>query len=108
MEELIPAGQSELIGRGYSEEEVAHIYELGRLSLENGQLRSAKVIMSGLNEVAPDYAPAWLAMSYVFIVENDFDKAVFSARQALRINPSLTEATLYLAACLISTGELAS
>ena len=52
--------QGELVRRSYSDEEVATLYELGRFCLENGDTRRAEAIMYGLNEVAPDFCPAWL------------------------------------------------
>jgi tetratricopeptide (TPR) repeat protein len=95
----------EAVKGGYSDEEIAHIYELGRLYLENGCLLQAEVIMHGLNEVCPDFAAAWLATSYISIQNKDHDNAIFAAKQALRINPEFTEATLYLVACLMTTGD---
>lgn len=98
-------GGSDLVRRGYAEEEISSIYELGRLCLENGSLRQAETILLGLTEVAPDYAPAWLGMSYIHIQNRNFDGAIFAARQALRIDPNFTEAMLYLVACLLTTGD---
>lgn len=90
---------------GYTEEEILSIYELGRLSLENGNILSAEVIMHGLNEVAPDFPAAWLATSYINIQHKDYDSAIYAAKQALRIAPEFTEAVLFLSACLMTTGD---
>ena len=51
----------ELPKRGYSEEEVSHMYGLARLHLENGNIRGAESIFTGLREIAPDFAPAHLS-----------------------------------------------
>lgn len=95
----------ELSKRGYSEDEVTQIYALGRRSLENGQVHQGEVIMQGLTRVVPDFAPAWLALAYVHIVNKHWDEALFCSRQALRIDPDFTAATLYLIACLLTTGD---
>ena len=99
---------SEIVKRGYSDEEIANIYELARFSLENGDLRRAEIIASGLVEVAPEYAPAWLVMSYIHIQNKAYDSAVQAARQALRVDAQSVEATLYLTACLMTTGDFNS
>jgi tetratricopeptide (TPR) repeat protein len=91
--------------RGYSDEEVAHIYELGRFFLENGDFRRADTIMRGITEVAPDFAPGWLARSYIHIQAREYDEAIQMARQAFRCDPDMVEAVLYLAACLLTTGD---
>jgi len=97
---------SEVLKRGYSDEEVAHLYELGRFFLENGDVRRAELIITGLTEVVPDFAPAWLGMSYIHMQTRNLDGAIFAARQALRVDPGFVEATLFLATCLLTTGDL--
>ena len=96
---------SEVLKRGYADEEIAHIYELGRLCLENGDIRRAETVLSGVTQIAPEFAPAWLGMAYVHIQNRSLDDAIFAARQALRLDPDFTEALLYLIACLLTTGE---
>lgn len=96
---------SEVLKRGYADEEIGHIYELGRLCLENGDIRRAEVILTGVTEIAPEFAPAWLGMAYVHIQNKNYDDAVFAARQALRLDPEFTEALLYLVACLLTIGD---
>lgn len=97
---------SEVLKRGYSDEEIAHLYELGRFFLENGDLRRAEVLLTGITEVAPEFAPGWLGMAYIQIQSKNIDGAIFSARQALRVEPGMAEAILYLATCLLTTGDL--
>ena len=99
---------SEVLKRGYSDEEVANIYELGRLSLENGNIRRAEAIMSGLVEVAPDFSSAWLGMAYIHIQNRDFEAALQATRQALKVDPNFSPAMLYLVACLLTTGDYSS
>lgn len=98
-------GSTELTRRGYSDEEVEQIYELGRLFIESGQLRKAELIMHGLNEVAADYYPAWLASAYLHLLAQDYDTAVLACQNALRLNAEGPEAMLLLAACLLTTGD---
>ncbi len=93
--------QVSLLQKEYSEEEIALLYELARFYLENGQLKSAESILEGLVAVAPDFAQAWLARSYLHILSGDFDAAIFCSRQALRIQPDFAEANLYLATCFL-------
>jgi len=97
---------SEILKRGYTDEELGHLYELGRFFLESGDLRRAEVVLTGVTEVAPEFAPAWLGVAYINIQNKNMDGAIFSARQALRVEPGLVEAILYLATCLLTTGDL--
>jgi len=96
---------SQVLKRGYSEEEVDSIYELGRLFLENGDLRRAEVIMAGLIEVAPDFAPAWLAASVMHVQKGNIEEAISTAERALQVQPDSAEAMLLLSACLLTTGD---
>ena len=98
----------EPISSGYSDDEVSHLYELGRFMLENGELRRAESVFLGLNKAAPDFASAWLGMSYVHIHDKNWDEAIHCARQALRIQPDSNVAMLYLVACLLTTGDFNS
>lgn len=96
---------SGLVKREYSADEIELLYELARYHLENGRLRAADTILEGLVAVAPDCANAWLAKSYVAIVEHDYDAAIFAARQALRIEPNLSAANLFLASCFLRSED---
>lgn len=81
------------------------MYELGRFSLENGDLRRGEAILTGISEVAPDFAPAWLGLSYIHIQNRNLDSAVHCARSALRAEPELVEASIFLIVCLLSMGD---
>jgi len=96
---------SQVLKRGYSEEEIDSIYELGRLFLENGNSRRAEVIMTGLTEVAPEFSPAWLAASVMQVQKGNIDEAISFAERALQVQPDSSEAMLILSACLLTTGD---
>lgn len=96
---------SEVIKRGYTDEELAQLYELARFSVEIGQLRRAEVILQGLVEVAPDYVPAWLGLCVVHLARKSHDQALQASQHAVRIAPSSLEAMLLLIACLLITGD---
>ncbi len=93
---------SEVLKRGYSDEEIAHLYEFGRLALENGDVRRAETVLAGITQIAPEYSPAWLGMCCVQIINRDYEEALHSAKQALRLAPESVEAMLFLISCLIT------
>lgn len=99
---------SEVLRRGYSDEELSHIYELARLYLEMGNVKSAEIILSGLVEVAPDFAPGWMGMAYIQMLSKNYEAASLAARNALRVVPGSPEALLYLVACLLTLGDFNS
>ena len=109
-EQNLPKERSatEIAKKGYSDEEVASIFQLARLFAENGNVRQSEVLALGLNETAPEFAPAWLLRSYLHIQDKDFDKAVFAARQALRIDPNMVEALVFLVSCFLTLGDFHS
>ena len=96
---------SEILKRGYSDEEILHIYELGRLFLENGDLSRGEAVMHGLNEIAPDFSPAWLGMSYIHFHSKNLEQAVECARKAVKLDPNFNEALLTMVAALMSLGD---
>ncbi len=97
---------SEVLKRGYSDEELAHIYELGRFLLENGDMRRAEIIFTGLTEVAGDFAPAWLGMCCVHMQKNEADLAATAAQQALKADPETIVGLLFLICCQLSARDL--
>lgn len=96
---------SEVLRRGYSDDELDQIYELGRFFLENGDLRRGEVILHGVSEIAPDYLPALLGLFYIHFQRHEFELAASRARQALQIDPENITARLYLAAVQLSQGD---
>jgi hypothetical protein len=91
--------------RSYSREEIVDIFELGRLWLETGQHRRAEAIMTGLNEVAPDFSPAWLGTAFLRSVAGDYDGALQAAKNALRNEPESVEAMLYIATLSLTVAD---
>ena len=105
---LPAASQSEVVKRGYSDEEVVDRYELGKLLLESGQYRRAEAIFSGLNEVAPQFAPAWLGTAYLRSTSGTFDGALSAAKQALRLESESLEAMLFVAAMSLTLKDFST
>lgn len=99
---------SEVIRRGYSDEEVANIYQLGRAFLETGSLRRAEAIFSGLSEVCPDFRPAWMGLTYVHLYSKDLQNALQAARTALRLDPQSVETMLFIVICSMGLGDFNS
>lgn len=91
--------------RSYSEEEIVDIFALGRLWLESGQHRKAEAIMAGLNEVAPEFAPAWLATAFLRGCAGEFEAALQAAKNALRSEPESVEAMLYIVTLALTLGD---
>lgn len=100
--------QAEAHRRNYSDDEVNDIYKLGKLFLETGQHKRAEAIMAGLNEVAPDFAPAWLGTSFLRSVAGNYDGALLAANNALRIDPESAESMLYVVAIALTMGDVAT
>ena len=94
--------------RSYAEEEISHIYELGRFCLENGDLKRAEAIFLGLSEVAPTYAPVWLGIAYVRVHSKEWEGATEAARRAVKLSPKSVEALLFLSACLLTVADLST
>ena len=99
---------SELLKRGYSNQEIGSIYELARLFMEGGDFRRAELILLGLREVSPDFAPARLALALVHYSKNEFELGIECVKQALKFIPGMPEAVLILAAGLMQLKEFNS
>ena len=95
-------------GRGYSTEETVDIYELGRMWLETGQHRKAESLMIGLNEVAPEFAPAWMGSAILRALASDFEGALSAAKHALRLEPDNSEAMLFVVSLSLSLGDVST
>lgn len=96
---------SEIIKRGYTDEEVSHVYELGRKHLENGFIRKAERVFKGLISVVPDYVPALLGLAYVYHYSENAEQAEIHAKKALQIDPMSVEAMLFNIVFLLSSGD---
>lgn len=95
-------------GRGYSDEEISNIYELGRLYLESGNIKAGENIMRGLTEIAPGFNPGWFGLSYIQSMNKNHDAAIAAARQALRNDQNSVEAQLFLVSYLLTVGDFNS
>lgn len=96
---------SEVLRRGYSDEEILDLYNLGVVWLEAGDLRRAEAVMLGLTAIATDYSPPWLGLAYIHFMNARYDETVASARQALRIDPESVPAMLFLVATHLVTND---
>ena len=94
--------------RKYSDDEVNDIYRLGKLWLETGQHKRAESIMSGLNDVAPEFAPAWLGTAFLRSVSGNYDGALIAITTALRLEPESAEVMLYLVAVSMTVGDVST
>ena len=99
---------SDVLKRGYSDEELKHLYELGRFYLESGRLSRAAKIFNGITAVAPEFIPAWLGMVCVEFGLANKDQALHCAREAHKRDLNSPVATLFLITALFATGDLAS
>lgn len=94
--------------RAYSEEEISHIYQLGRFHLENGGVKFAEPIMRGLTEVAPLNPLGWLGLAYVYVMNEDFEQGLDAARHAARSKQYSVQAMLFEVACHLSLNDMPS
>ena len=94
--------------RGYSVDEVADIYRLGKLWLETGQHKRAEALLHGLNEVVPDFAPAWLGAAFLHAQDGEYQGALQASMNALRAEPEMVEAMLYVVATSLTLGDLST
>lgn len=90
----------------YSKAEILSIYELARFSLENGDIHRAEILFLGLTNIVPDFVPAWLGLTYVYIQQGSDEDALNAAKMAYRYAPERIEAILFYASCLLSCGDL--
>lgn len=103
----VPAKKpAELPRRSYSAGELADMYELGKMWLESGQLKRAEAIMTGLNEVAPDFAPGWLGTAFLRSVASDYEGVAAAAKRALKASPDCVEAMLFLAVAALALKDV--
>ncbi len=100
--------QGDVLRRNYSDNEVADIFKLGKLWLETGHTKRAEAIMAGLNEVAPEFAPAWLATALLRAVGGNYEGALQAANLALKANSESAEAMLYIVALTLTLGDAAT
>lgn len=97
---------SDVLKRGYSDEELRHIYELGRSFLESGKLVRAEKVFAGIVAVAPDHLPSWLGLTNIAILKNNLEAARGYAEAARRVDKTSPVAALFLATVMFSLNEL--
>jgi predicted Zn-dependent protease len=96
---------SEVQKRGYSDQEVETIYLLARVMLENGRMREAALILKGLNEVAPNFSPAWVARSALALLNGDTPEAVLTAERGVKADTESPYAMVFFVTALLSSGD---
>lgn len=99
---------SSVLKRGYSDEEISHIYELARLFLENGEPQKGEAILKGIVEIAPEFVPGWLGLAYVALIKRQPDAAITRCQQALEKEESSIVAMLYLVSAYLTRGDIHS
>jgi Flp pilus assembly protein TadD len=99
---------SDLPRKGYTGEEISDIYALGRTWLESGNVRRAETVMNGINEVAPDFSPAWLGSAYIKSLSGDLDGALAAAKSGLKCAPDSVEAMLYVVTLSLTLGDFSA
>ena len=90
----------------YSNEELAAVYELGRLYFEMGYFAPAERIFSGLTAVDERMAVARLGLGLVKLELGLFQEAAAQFRQALQLGFYDLQAKLGLCAAFIALGEI--
>lgn len=94
--------------RVYSEQEVQLLYELGRLFIENGELRKAEVIFKGIVAVEPTFVAAWLGLAYLYHYSSQTDEGISAAKKVVQLEPGSVEGSLFLAVFLYSSSEISA
>jgi tetratricopeptide (TPR) repeat protein len=97
---------SEVLKRGYSDDELSHLYELGRFFLEAGKFPKAQKIFSGIVAIAPDHLPSYLGLTNIAISNQNFDQARQYAETARRLDPSSPLAAMFLATVMFALNDL--
>jgi hypothetical protein len=101
-----PRTVSEVLRKGYTDEEIANVYELGRLFLEAGFLKKGETIMAGITAVAPHFSPGWLGLSYCAFMQRATEKSLDYAREAYRADPGSARALLFLVSCFLALNDI--
>ena len=92
----MPRGDASLVRQGYSQSEIEALYALARTFLASGETGPSERMSKGIVSVAPEFAPAWLMLAYIYLMQENRNETIFSARQALRAQPNSVEALLFL------------
>lgn len=90
----------------YSRDELAAIYELGRLYYEMGYLTAAERVFNGLSCVDNAQTPARVGIALVKLERGSYDDAVEQFRCALRTPAGELPAKVGLCATLVAMGNV--
>lgn len=104
---------SEVLRRGYSNEEIENIYALGRAYIISAKFGSAEKLFKGLSILAPDYVYGHLGLAYCQLLKAGgnqelLKKVLLTTKQALRIDPRNQHALIFHIIILLSISEFKS
>jgi len=77
----------------------------GKQSLASGRLDQAETAFAELAKLDPNVAEVYANLGAVYFQEGKLDAAIDVLRHALRLKPSLTRVTTFLAICLAESGR---
>jgi hypothetical protein len=97
---------SEILKRGYSDDEIGHLYALARFFLEIGSLQKSESLLKGITEIAPDHIPSKLGLAYLSLIRSQLEEVVRLTRQVLDQSPTSALAMLYLVIASLSRSDL--
>jgi tetratricopeptide (TPR) repeat protein len=81
------------------------LMERAGIAIQAKNLELATQILSGLTEVAPDYAEGWNQLASVYFMQEDYDKAMQGLRRVLALEPQHYKAIEGLALILREMGD---
>jgi tetratricopeptide (TPR) repeat protein len=81
------------------------LMERAGLAIQSKNLDLAVQILSGLVEVAPDYAEGWNQLASVYFMQEDYEEAMRGLRRALALEPHHYKAIEGLAMILREMGD---
>ena len=96
---------SEILRRGYSDQEVKDIYAFGRYLFGAGRLNDARAVFEAVSNIVPSFLPGWLGLCAVQVQIGNKEQAVSAARHAYRLGPDYPLVILFLIIALLGTGD---
>jgi tetratricopeptide (TPR) repeat protein len=81
------------------------LMERAGIALQGKNFELATKILSGLVEIAPDYAEGWNQLASVYFLQEDYDKAMRGLRRVLSLEPHHYKAIEGLALILREMGD---
>lgn len=89
----------------YQRDELAAIYELGRIYYEMGYFAAAERVFSGLSSSSSISAPALLGQALIRIEHKQYDDALNLLRALIQEGTLALEAKIAMCACLVAMGD---